>query len=634
MRRPLRSTASRKTSFRAFYPWLTSMLLAALLVVSARPALAQSTSGSASLATRRFSELELERIRRALVRVRGKVALYPEGKRIESIEIVALPVFEPEDPVPQFLNWFHTTTRSYVIEREVLMRIGQRYDQRLSDETERNLRTLFLFSIVVALPLEGSSPDSVRYLVVTKDLWSLRLGWNGRINKGVIDYLSLQPTERNLFGTGRQLFGTIVFGRRTYTLGAGFYEPRLAGSRTLILASAEAIFNCETGEVEGSSGSFQYSRPLYSTRTPWSYATNVSWSNSRNPIFITDNFGGAICSVRSNDELEVPFQRGSRDRLGIIPNEFLFDSQTFSQSFTRSYGYRYKTNLGFGLEAVRYAYSETKLGSIRISEESLIPGELTENEHRALINTYFNLLNQSDTRISPFFQLTSFTTTFHRDINSETLGLQEEGDFRLGHTASVRVFPALEALGSTRDMLGLTVTASYARSVGTGYTKLSVVNDVELSTPEQTDAGLTLAFRFTSPRLVLGRFVYDARLYQHYRNYRGTRTTLGGTSRLRGFRNAAEGGFNYLVGNLEFRTRPLDIFSVQLGGVLFYDVGDAFDTYSDIGLRNGMGAGIRFLAPQLDRDVFRIDVGFPVPLDAARGETTIIATFGQAFGVP
>lgn len=628
--RPARTRAIRAFALQLATRWLLAIFLAALLVASAIPALAQDKDGT-SLTKRRFSNLEFERIRRALTRVRGKVDLNPKGKRIESIEIVALPVFEPEDPVPQFLNWFHVTTQKYVIERELLLHKGDRYDQRLSDETERNLQALILFSVVVALPLEGSRPDSVRYLVVTKDIWSLRLGWNGQFNGGVIDYLSLQPTERNLFGTGRQLYGTLVFTRRTYTLGVGFYEPRLAGTRTAISAEAQAVVNCETGEIEGSTGSFLYSKPLYSTQATWGYSTAVSWSNRRNPIFIPQNFGGAICSVRATDVLSADIPSG---RVGIIPNEYLFDSQSFSQSFTRSYGYRYKTNLGFGLEAIRYAYGPTSLSGIRLDDESEAQGELSEEERQYLVNVYHAQLAPSDMRISPFFQLTSFTTNFHRDINSETLGLQEEGNFRLGHIATLRVFPALEALGSTRDMLGLTASASYARSVDTGYAKVSVVSDVELSQPDQTDAALSLALRFTSPRLTLGRFIYDARIYEHYRNYRNSRVYLGGTNRLRGYANAAEDGFNYIVSNLEFRTRPLDIFSVQLGGVLFYDVGDAFYRHSDIEFRHGVGGGLRFLAPQLDRDVFRVDVGVPVPFDAPGGDVTVIATFGQAFGVP
>jgi hypothetical protein len=63
-------------------------------------------------------------------------------------------------------------------------------------------------------------------------------------------------------------------------------------------------------------------------------------------------------------------------------------------------------------------------------------------------------------------------------------------------------------------------------------------------------------------------------------------------------------------------------------------VGDAFERFGALDLKHGVGAGIRFLAPQLDRDVFRLDVGVPVPFDTPGGETTIIATFNQAFLPP
>jgi Omp85 superfamily domain len=579
--------------------------------------------------TRRYSPLELERIKRALIRVRGALDEKPEGKRLESIEVVSLPVFEPEDPVPQFLNWFHVTTQDYVIEREVLMRVGSRYDQRLSDETERNLRALLLFSVVVALPVQGSTPDRVRYVVVTKDIWSLRLGWNGRFNQGVLDYLSLQPTESNLFGTSRQLFGTLEFGRRTYSVGAGFYEPRLAGSRTRIQVKASAVVNCDSGEVEGSAGLFQYSRPLYSTRTPWSYSTAVSWTDGQSPFNVTGNLRGSICSIKSEDELAVTLRSG---KTGLLPNVYSYDSQGFAQTFTRSYGYRFKTNLSFGLEAARLAYGGADLSSVRAGPSD-VPGELTESERLAVERYYRQtLLPVGDTRISPFFQIASFTTDYQRDINSETLGLQE--DTSMGHVALLRVYPALQDLGSTRNMLGLDAIATYAQPVGSGYVKGYVAHSVELSTPEQTDAQLSLRFRFTSPRVPFGRVVYDAILVDHYRNYRNINLGLGGTTRLRGYQNTAAVGSHYLASNIEFRTRPLELFSTQLAGVLFYDMGDAFDSFGQIELKHGVGAGIRFLAPQLDRDVFRLDVGVPVPFDAPGGETTVIATFKQAFLPP
>lgn len=624
---PRRSPAPRLALFALF------ALLALSLGLTA-PARAQPRAANANantvVATRRYSRLELERIRRALQRVGGTIDTKPQGKRIESIEVVALPVFEPEDPAPQFLNWFHVTTRDYVIEREVLLRVGSRYDQRLSDETERNLRALLLFSVVVALPVQGSTPDSVRYVVVTKDIWSLRLGWDGRFNQGVLDYLSLQPTERNLFGTGRQLFGTLEFGRRTYTVGGGFYEPRLAGSRTRILVRANAVVNCDTGEIEGSSGSFQYSRPLYSTRTPWSYSTVVSWRDGQGPLNIRSNLGGSICSVKADDEaVSPPLESGRR---AYYPNLYYYDSQSFTQTFTRSYGYRFKTNLSFGLEATRLAYGGADLGGVRAAPTD-VPGELTDTERFLIERYYGRLLPVGDKRFSPFFQVQSFTTDFQRDINSETLGLQEDV-VGLGHVGWLRIYPALKALGSSRDMLGIDAIASYAHPVGSGFVKVYAYNSIELSTPEQTDGSLTLRLRFTSPRLPLGRFVYDAYFLDHYRNYRNINQALGGTTRLRGHQNIAAVGDHYVASNLEFRTRPVEILSAQLAAVAFYDVGDAFDTFGQMQLKHGVGAGIRFLAPQLDREVFRLDVGVPIPFDAPTGETTVIATFGQAFTVP
>jgi hypothetical protein len=619
-------TSSRVRCPRLLY--IATLLMLAL----ALPAAAQTVAGpspNTTVQTRRYSPLEIERIRRALIRVGGKVDEAPQGKRIESIEVVTLPVFEPEDPVPQFLNWFHVTTQDYVVEREVLMRVGSRYDQRLSDETERNLRALLMFSVVVALPVQGSMPDSVRYVVVTKDIWSLRVGWDGRFNQGVLDYLSLQPTESNLFGTGRQLFGSLEFGRRTYSVGGGFYEPRLAGSRTRILVRASAVVNCDSGEIEGSAGSFQYSRPLYSTLTPWSYSTAVSWTDGQGPLNLTGNLRGSICSVKAADEaISPPVESGRR---AYYPNLYFYDSQAFTQTFTRSYGYRFKTNLSFGLEATRLAYGGADLSQVRAAPTD-VPGELTEQELFLVRRYYGRLLPIGDKRISPFFQISSYTTDYQRDINSETLGLQE--DTSMGHVAYVRVYPALESLGSSRNMLGLDALASYALPVGSGYVKLYGLHSVELSRIEQTDAQLTLRVRFTSPRLPFGRVIYDAALVDHYLNYRNTNLGIGGTTRLRGYQNTVAVGSNYLASNVEFRTRPLELFSTQLAAVLFYDVGDAFDRFGQLELKHGVGAGIRFLAPQLDRDVFRLDVGVPVPFDTPGGETTVIATFKQAFLPP
>ena len=99
--------------------------------------------------------------------------------------------------------------------------------------------------------------------------------------------------------------------------------------------------------------------------------------------------------------------------------------------------------------------------------------------------------------------------------------------------------------------------------------------------------------------------------------------------------------------NLELRTRPLLFLSSFWGLVLFYDAGDAFDEWAQpekeapdylafrsFNPRSGAGIGLRLLMPQLDRSVFRIDLGFPLNRDDPRGEFTFIAAFGQAINGP
>jgi hypothetical protein len=601
---------------------------------SSPPAVIPALAPLKPLPARTYSSYEQETIVRALRRVGGRIDTAPEGKLIEAIHVVTFEVIEDRDPAPQFLNWFHVTTREYVVRREILLGERQPFVQRLSDETERNLRDLFLFSVVIAVPLQGSAPDRVQYLVITKDIWSLRAGWDGRFANGVVDYLSVRPTETNLFGTSRQLFATLAFTPRNYTVGVGFVEPRVAGTRLRIAASIDAIVSCQTGEIDGFSGSFLYTRPLFSTTTPWSYSTSVSATKTVSRLIASR--GAAICSAEDTAETAVRFDDEGA-RTAIVPNEYTYDSQAFTQSFTRSFGWLYKTDLSFGIEALRTGRSAADLSNVRPGPSiSGSPTLSAEELYRARL-WYTSRIRPSSMQLSPFFQLSSYTTTYHRDLNAESLGLQE--DFRMGPTAVLRVYPALESVGSSRDMLGLSARASYARPVGTGYVKVSGGHSVELSNIERTDAAVSFGARFTSPRLPYGRFVFDAYYVRRYHNYYNTYYTLDNATRLRGYTaNALVNNDLFGTGiasyNLEFRTRPLQIFSTLLGGVLFHDVGDAFYELEDIKLKQSVGVGIRFLAPQLDRDVFRFDVGFPLENGDPQAGITVNAAFGQAFSPP
>src|SRR5689334_17717172 len=153
-----------------------------------------------------LSDYEKESARIALEDTDSTPDTNPEGKWVEAIDVVPLDVIEKRDPAPGFLNWVHVTSRTTVIEREVLLRPGERFDRKRLEESERNLRGHRQLSVVFIVPTKGSEPDRVRLLVVTKDVWSLRLNWeptfyndpdDGRLK---VRSLVLQPSEENLVG--------------------------------------------------------------------------------------------------------------------------------------------------------------------------------------------------------------------------------------------------------------------------------------------------------------------------------------------------------------------------------------------------------------------------------------------------
>jgi hypothetical protein len=140
--------------------------------------------------------------------------------------------------------------------------------------------------------------------------------------------------------------------------------------------------------------------------------------------------------------------------------------------------------------------------------------------------------------------------------------------------------------------------------------------------------------RVVTPRLGFGRVVYDGLLLNHYENYLNDRNTVGGDGRLRGYPPQSFIGKDVVASNVEYRSRPFQVWSVQVGGAVFYDVADAFDGFRDLHLKQSTGLGFRAVFPQAERIVFRADWGVPILSDGLYFPGTFYATFGQAFDMP
>ena len=132
----------------------------------------------------------------------------PAGPVIDTIIIETGEPFDAEaaasSGVFRTMNAIHVTTRPWVIRRELLFRAGEPLDPRLVEETERNLRTLGIFSDVAidTVRVDGRLAVVVR----TQDGWSPtpKISFSAATDGTVTTTLGV--TDANVLGTGNYLY--------------------------------------------------------------------------------------------------------------------------------------------------------------------------------------------------------------------------------------------------------------------------------------------------------------------------------------------------------------------------------------------------------------------------------------------
>ncbi|MFL5263337.1 MAG: BamA/TamA family outer membrane protein [Anaeromyxobacteraceae bacterium] len=593
------------------------LALAAALLSAAAAARADEpprATGEEAPETRafRYSAYEEDTLRGALAALGLERDDAPEGKVVGSVHAVRLEVIEERDPAPRFLNALHALSRERVILREVLLRPGDRYARTLADETRRNLAALQQLSVVLVVAARGPTPDEVRLVVVTKDVWSLRLNWNIAVAAQGIESLSANPAETNFLGlhhTAGLLFTLLP---RSYSVGAQYDVPRILESHVAASADAGLSFDRLTGAREGSFGDLGVSEPLWSTRTPWAWAAGVSWLSEVTRLYRGTSVagftqdGGPVCLVASPR---------------CVPWSWRTDFFDAAASVTRSWGWAAKRDVTLGFDVRRSRFALPALpgfdpATVQAFRDTRLP--------------------VSEDRVGPFLQVRAYRTDHLRVLDLETLALQE--DYRLGAEAFARVYPVLGALGASRTFVGLTAGLAYTAALGDGLARAGVepLAEVETASGEVRDGSVQATLRLASPRGRAGRVVVDAVLLDRFENHLQRSSSLGGGDRLRGFPSQYVIGSSVAAANAEYRSPALQLLgSVQVGGVAFVDAGDAFERWRDARLQASAGVGARVLFPQLDRVVFRIDVGFPVtrPLQGGAAPAAFFVTFGQAFSL-
>lgn len=529
---------------------------------------------------------EARHVFKALSKLGLEVERAPMGKQIGEIHIVRYEVFLDDEPFFTFPNALHWLTRERIIQQELLFAPGDDFDPKKMLETARNLRSLTILQLVAVVPVVSKDQGSVDVLVVTRDLWSLRLEWNLQFTGSNVDQLLVQLTERNLLGSNVRATIRTVLLPVTLTLGEIFVDRRFLGEPITLEQSADLFLNRETNAFEGYDAYLSVSRPLFNLGQRWGF---------RVPLRVQQRVARQVQNgeVLGYDDPDTPV-------VEEIPREW--DSTFASASalarlqLSGAIQTRLSAGLGFSHRAVE------------VHDAAVIPAASRANFER-------DVLPRALTQVFPVAGVTAFQNEFRTFQNLSSYGVSE--DVQIGFTTGLTLTAPLEALGSTVDAVELYGSAGFTQDFADdGLVDLAVGAEGRFEAGQWLNQQLLTRLRLASPRFGLGRFVARADWLRQVRDTTNSLVVLGGNNGLRGYASQAffVVGGDRVRGNLEMRSSPVVWHYFHGGAVLFYDIGDVYGglTNNPFRIKQAVGIGVRGLLPQFNREVFRLDLGVPV----------------------
>ena len=194
---------------------------------------------------------------------------------IREIILIRQNVFSKDDNLlglgDPFLNSLHFVTRKNIIFQELLFKSGDKIDNELFRETERNLRKLnFIGSI--RIETKPNADGSVDVYVFTRDLWTTVFSIEFSRSDNKNEY-GLLLQEQSLLGYGLPLSLSWDRTKRGDAVRVSQLYRRIRGSRLQLTSFVK------NGPAEEYQYSFALGRPLYSLNTKWAFNANFNNAN-------------------------------------------------------------------------------------------------------------------------------------------------------------------------------------------------------------------------------------------------------------------------------------------------------------------------------------------------------------------
>jgi len=556
-----------------------------------------------------LSSLEQASVARALAARGYELEPAPWTKVIGAVRVYNEEVFAEGAGFLRFFNHLHMTTREAAVRAEAVVVPGELWNQERIEESARRLRDPLWTSVVAVIPVKAAEPGKVDVLIVTRDLWSLRLNTQYTYQQRKLTNLSISLAENNFLGRRNVLAAALTMDQGSIAVGPLFIDKNLFYEHLDLRVRVDDILNrddlTKNGRVhsEGTQSTITLTRPLWSLASEWAAGASFTHRFAIDRQYLGTQLRTFDYEDPTTSEV-TPFERQySMRRWGA------------SAYATRQWGGALKQQLSFG-------------HSVDSQRPRPLDSFTGNAEQRAAFIA--NVLPRSEVTSVPFVEYSFYTPRYRTLRNVGTFDLAE--DLRTGPDLDVSLGFGLRLLGSDDNFQRVSSAAGWtfpwARD---GFVRVAAGFAGRLLHRELIDNSATWSVRAGAPVVgELVRFVAQSSLSTRWHDTQNRFFAIGSDTGLRGFGINEFIGQRYFNLQAEARTVPYPVWVLRLGAVAFYDLGGAADTLAALPLHQDAGLGFRMLIPQTSAQLLKFD--FAIPLDGInRGKVRFIGGFGSEF---
>lgn len=478
----------------------------------------------------------------------------------------------------RLINKMHIITKDHVIEKQLLLKPGEPYSKRLSEETERILRgRIYLYDTTIEpVNLENGSVD---LHITTKDVWTLKPGITAS-RKGGENRYGVDVEELNLFGGGQEIRVARIEDVDRTSNSFEFRDPHIKDS--WVVGSLSLADNSD-----GHSNFASLVRPFYALDTRWSFGASA-FDDDRRTAFYS----------QGEEAAEYQHERQLYSMFG-----------GWSAGLKNGWVRRYRAGV---------TYDNNKFDSVA---DGTLPAQVPAN--RRLIYPYIGIETLED--------------DFEKTSNKEQIGRTE--DFFMGERFSATLGYSTETFGADRN--ALLYTASYSRGFGSLESKAlltSIRTNGRMESGDSKNAILGIDARYYFRQSDKRMFFATLEAVHGHALDADNVVELGGETGLRGYPLRYQNGDSKLLLTMEQRYfwdwYPFRLFRV--GGAVFADVGrvwgdNAVGEPEQKWLRD-VGIGLRFAPTRTGfRKIVHLDIAFPLDGDASIDDVQILLESKSSF---